>query len=76
MEPVCENPVVLIRNNGSEPVSSFTFHYGVEGDELQTYTFTSDEPLEFLEELEVNLHTMDLHILLVEKMICLHSWFP
>ncbi len=53
--PVCENPVVLIRNNGSEPVSSFTFHYGVEGDELQTYTFTSDEPLEFLEELEVNL---------------------
>ena len=53
--PVCENPVVLIRNNGSEPLEQCIFTYGVSGEEPQTYLYTPDVPLQFLESVQVSL---------------------
>ncbi len=53
--PVCEDPIVLIRNNGSTPLSECVFSYGVVGEEVQTFTWTTDDPLEFLETREVSL---------------------
>ncbi|MGB1384724.1 MAG: LamG-like jellyroll fold domain-containing protein [Flavobacteriales bacterium] len=55
LNPVCENPVVLIRNNGTEPLGSVTFTYGITGESLATEVVTFDEPLAFLESREVEL---------------------
>ena len=53
--PVCEDPIVLIRNNGTTPLDECTFVYGVDEDELQYYSWTTEDPLEFLETREVSL---------------------
>ena len=53
--PVCEDPTVEIRNNGSEPLVSCTFTYGVSGEDQSTYVFTPNTPLEFLETTIVSL---------------------
>jgi len=53
--PVCEDPTVEIRNNGSEPLVSCTFTYGVAGEDPLTYVFTPNTPLEFLETMKVSL---------------------
>ena len=53
--PVCENPIVEIRNNGSEPLVSCTFNYDISGENQSTYVYTPDTPLEFLETIEVSL---------------------
>lgn len=53
--PVCENPKVLVRNNGSELLTSCSFVYGIEGGEMQSYVWTPDAPLEFLQTAEVSL---------------------
>ena len=54
LNPVCENPVVRIRNNGSEPLTSVTFTYGITGEELVT-TVLEINPLGFLETADVEL---------------------
>ena len=53
--PVCENPVVEIRNNGSEPLSSCVFNFGIDSEDVQTYTWNPEVPLQFLETAEVSL---------------------
>ena len=53
--PVCEDPVVSIRNNGSEPMVACTFLYGVTGEEPQSYVWEPESPLAFLEEADVSL---------------------
>ena len=53
--PVCEDPVVMIRNNGSEPLEQCLFTYGIAGEEPQTYLYTSGIPLQFLETAEISL---------------------
>ncbi|MBM71590.1 MAG: hypothetical protein CL847_02245 [Crocinitomicaceae bacterium] len=53
--PVCEDPIVLIRNNGTTPLSECVFEYGIEGSGVQTFTWTTSDPLEFLETREVSL---------------------
>ena len=53
--PVCEDPVVMIRNNGSEPLEQCVFTYGIAGEEPQTYLYSSGTPLQFLETAEVSL---------------------
>tara|TARA_B110000467_G_C18265465_1_gene448960 strand:- start:55 stop:1263 length:1209 start_codon:yes stop_codon:yes gene_type:complete len=53
--PVCENPVVKIRNNGSEPLTSCMFEYHVQGGEVVNYLWTPGFPLAFLETAEVSL---------------------
>ena len=53
--PVCEDPIVEIRNNGTNPLSECFFEYGLVGEETQTFVWTTDDPLEFLEVREVSL---------------------
>ena len=36
--PICGNPVVVIRNTGATTISSVTLQYGVSGQTMQTYT--------------------------------------
>ncbi len=55
LNPVCENPVVRIRNTGSEPLTSVTFTYGITGEDLVTETLTFESPLLFLETRDVEL---------------------
>ena len=55
LNPVCENPVVRIRNTGSEPLTSVTFTYGITGEALVTETLTFESPLAFLETRDVEL---------------------
>ena len=55
LNPVCENPVVRIRNTGSEPLTSVTFTYGITGEELVTETIAFEEPLAFLDTRDVEL---------------------
>ena len=54
LNPVCENPVVRIRNNGSEPLTSVTFTYGITGEDLVNAVLDIDT-LGFLETADVEL---------------------
>ncbi|MDA0912357.1 MAG: peptide-N-glycosidase F-related protein [Bacteroidetes bacterium] len=51
--PICESPKVLIRNNGSSPLTSCTFTYSIEGG--QEFTFNWEGELQFLQSEEVEL---------------------
>ena len=53
--PVCEDPVVLIRNTGSAPLTEVTFTFGITGTSLQTATIELESPMAFLETREVAL---------------------
>lgn len=53
MNPICANPVVEIRNRGSEFLTSATIQYGIEGGELSTYEWSG--AMEFLESVWVEL---------------------
>ncbi len=35
--PICGNPIIRVKNYGSEPLNSVIIHYGLAGDEPQTY---------------------------------------
>lgn len=59
INPICDNPVIQIRNNGSEPLTSCEITYGI-GTDLQTITWTGN--LGFLETEDVVL-TYDSPIL-------------
>ncbi len=51
--PVCNNPRILIKNNGSETLSSVNVEYGINGDYSYTHQWTGE--LEFLETEEIAL---------------------
>lgn len=55
--PMCNNPVVAIKNTGSTKLESLTFTYGLTGGELKTYNWTGS--LNFMETLEVSLPYID-----------------
>ena len=55
LNPVCEHPVVRIRNNGSEPLTAVTFVCGIVGGELVTQTLTLETPMAFLETRDVEV---------------------
>lgn len=55
--PVCNYPVVKIRNLGSETLTQADFSYGVDGGFDCYFTWTGS--LEFMEEAEVTLPTFD-----------------
>jgi hypothetical protein len=40
MNPVCNNPRIRIKNNGSNAITSATFKYGLTGTSLSTYAWT------------------------------------
>ena len=61
MNPVCSNsnPLIVIRNRGSQPLKRATITYGIgEAEQLQTYEWTGN--LGFLETAEVTLPAADL----------------
>lgn len=53
LNPVCKSPKVVIRNNGSELLTSCSILYGVQGGETMTYNW--EGALAFLESVEVEL---------------------
>ncbi|NOX85454.1 MAG: T9SS type A sorting domain-containing protein [Chlorobi bacterium] len=53
-------PTVVIRNNGSTDLTSFTLHYSVNDGEQQTYEWSGD--LAFLETAEIQLSTLDFTV--------------
>lgn len=42
LNPICTNPLILVRNNGSVPVTSITFKYGLQGFAPQSYTWNGN----------------------------------
>ncbi len=52
MNPICDEPVVRIRNNGTQPLTSLSITYGID-EELQTLEWTGN--LGFLETEDVQL---------------------
>ena len=57
MNPVCEDPEILIRNNGSTVVNSVEFKYGFEGSPLATYVWPGS--LAFFDTATVHLPNID-----------------
>lgn len=53
VNPVCESPEVVLRNNGATPLTSCTFTYGIQGGEVQQYDWAGT--LGFLESETVAL---------------------
>ena len=53
MNPICGNPLVEIRNRGSQFLTSATIQYGIEGGELSTYEWTG--AMDFFESSLVEL---------------------
>ncbi len=39
LNPICTNPLILVRNNGSVPLNSVTIKYGLAGAGFQSYTW-------------------------------------
>lgn len=40
--PICNNPVIVIKNYGSAPLTSATIHYGIKGGVQQTYNWSGN----------------------------------
>ncbi len=51
--PVCSNPLIVIRNDGTTPLTSATITYGVEGSPPATFQWTGN--LNFLDTAQVQL---------------------
>jgi hypothetical protein len=55
--PACDDPVVVLRNAGAQPLTSVTFSYRVSGGQALQYTWTGN--LAHMERLEVALPVSD-----------------
>lgn len=53
INPICENPVVTIRNTGSTPLTSLEITFGIEGNTPQVFNWTGN--LSFMNTIDVNL---------------------
>ena len=51
--PICSNPIIKIRNSGTEELTSLTIEYGVKGGTMQTQQWSGN--LKFMQEEEVTL---------------------
>ncbi|NQX92214.1 MAG: hypothetical protein HRT74_08865, partial [Flavobacteriales bacterium] len=56
MNPICNRPTVRIRNNGSEPLTSCTISYGINGN-MESMQWTGD--LGFMETADVELNYLN-----------------
>lgn len=56
--PICDNPIIELRNSGATPLTSAEIEYGVVGGTLQTYTWNGN--LDFLKTERVVLPMHDL----------------
>lgn len=57
MNPLCDDPIVIIRNRGANPITSATITYQVAGGAVQTFEWTGN--LAFMESEEVALNYSD-----------------
>ena len=55
--PICQNPIVVIKNTGSQPLTSVLITYGIKGAVPSTFNWTGN--LEFNEAEKVQLGTID-----------------
>ncbi len=55
--PICQDPVVVLRNAGAQDLTSATFTYGVSGGQTATHTWTG--LLKHMESTEVTLNVPD-----------------
>lgn len=53
--PICSNPIITIKNNGSTTLTSLKIKYGIRGSLLAEYNWTGS--LKFLEEADVHLNS-------------------
>jgi hypothetical protein len=53
LNPVCSNPVIKIRNSGTQELTALTIQYGIKGGSMQTQQWTGN--LKFMQEEEVSL---------------------
>jgi hypothetical protein len=53
LNPICADPIILVENNGKEPITSMKIKYGVEGKEEEMYEWSGT--IEYLESLEIEL---------------------
>jgi len=42
LNPVCTNPLVVVRNNGSTAINAVTFKFGLQGSVFQSYTWNGN----------------------------------
>jgi hypothetical protein len=56
--PICSQPEILIRNNGTETIQSLEISYGLEGGQTLTYDWTGS--MAFLEEEVITIPSPDL----------------
>jgi len=54
--PICGNPIIKVKNYGATAITSMKFEYGIEGQDLSTYTWTTN--LASLSEADVELPAM------------------
>ncbi|MEA2041451.1 MAG: LamG-like jellyroll fold domain-containing protein [Bacteroidota bacterium] len=55
--PICGRPIINIKNNGADVLSSLDITYGIQGFDTYSYQWTGS--LEFLEETEITLPPID-----------------
>lgn len=59
LNPICANPSIVLKNNGSNTLTSVRISYGVEGSPLQDYIWTGS--LDFLKKQTVVLPSLDIN---------------
>ncbi len=57
MNPICGNPIIRVRNNGSAPMTSLKVEYGVHGQAMQTFTWTGNVMM--MNSVDITLPTPD-----------------
>ncbi len=57
MNPICGNPIIRVRNNGKNTVTSIEFEYGVRGESKQKYTWTGS--LDMMQTADITLPAPD-----------------
>lgn len=51
--PICNHPIVIIKNTGSSPLTSAVIHYGIEGGVMNSFSWSGN--LSFLDTAKVTL---------------------
>lgn len=67
LNPICNNPQIIIRNSGSNTLNTLTIHYGLINGNLQTYQWHGN--LKFMEKETISLTGFDWNNSLNNKFI-------
>lgn len=57
--PACNEPTIVLKNNGTEPITAAEILYGVEGGLMATYSWSGN--LDFLETTTISIPVTDYH---------------